>query len=333
MSGHGAGYQLRDLARQVWARPLLRNRLEGAGCHFRRGVFERSATLRILFCQFTVLLLGAGWFSTACCAQPEYQPRKHHRWARFDPDAWSHVQEEAETFDEEGKLVGSSTTETTTTLKAVDAGSVTLEADVTVEISGKRFNAQPKTVITGIFGGDNGQSAKIEDTGTGHVTISEQRIPCQIRRLTVNGGSDKRVTTIYFNDKIAPFELRRETISTDSQEKTLNYQTNATVTATNLPYQVLSEIQTVAFVTTVHTSPKGKNVTIEVHCPRVPGGVVAHWSTEFDDSGRVVHRSVLRLVDYGLTARKVEAPQASPVSFPRRPRRVNTTRSSGIKGR
>ncbi len=288
--------------------------------------------MRVLICQLMVLFLGAGWFSAVCCAQSKYEPRKHHRWARFDPNAWSEVKEEAETFDE-GGIVGSSTTETTTTLKAVDLRTVTLETDVTVEVSSKRFDTQPKTVVKGIFGGDNGQSVKIEDAGTGHVTISEQRIPCQIRRLTVNGGSDKRVTTIYFNDKIAPFELRRETVSTDSQEETLNYQTQATVIATGLPYQVLSEIQTVAFVKTVHTSPKGKNVTIEVHCPRVPGGVVAHWSTEFDDSGRVVHRSVLRLVDYGLTARKVESPQASPVSFSRRPRRVGTTKGGGFKRR
>lgn len=290
--------------------------------------------MRILFLQLMTCFVSAGLFCGVGQAQSKYEPRQHHRWARFNIGAWSRVQEEAETFDEQGKdVVSTSTTITTTTLKAVDAKSVTLETDVVVEIAGKVFNAQPQTVTKGIFGGDNGQTAKIENVGTGHVTISEERIPCQIRRVTVNGGSDKRVTTIYFSDKVAPYELRRETISTDAQEKTLNYQTTATVIATNLPYQLLANIGTVAFVKTVHTSPKGRTVTIEVHCPTVPGGVVAHSSTEFDDGGRVVHRSVLKLVDYGLTERVEEAPQTSAITYPRRPRRVGSTRSSGVKGR
>jgi hypothetical protein len=309
----------------------------GIGRIARGGKIKRSAPLRIVSRQIlvllAVLLLAAARAPLVCSGQSTYDPRQHHRWARFEPGAWSHVQEEAENFDEEGKHVGSSTTDTITKLEAVDGRTVTLQTNVTVEIASKRFNALPQKVVKGILGGENGQSAKIEDGGTGHVTISGQRIPCQIRRLTTNGGDDKRVTTIYFNDKIAPFELRRQTVSTDAEEKTLHHQTDATAIAVNLPYQVLSDIQTVAFVKTVHTSPKGRKVTIEVHCPRVPGGVVAHWSTEFDDSGRVVHRSVLRLVDYGLTEREEQPPEASAVSFPRRARRGGTSKGFGVKGR
>jgi hypothetical protein len=258
------------------------------------------------------LVAGIALVPSLCWAQTGYEPRKHDPWARFKPGAWQRVRAVAETFDEKGELLGRSTTETSTTLESVDARGVTLRTAVTVEIAGKRFDSPPRSVSKGFYGELNGETAKVADDGTGSVTIGEQRIPCQIRRVTIEDLSSsvpsKRVSTVYFTDHVVPYELRRETVCTDREEKKLNYRTDAAVTAISLPYKVLTEIQTVAFVRTVHTSPKGKTITVEVHCPRVPGGVVAHWSREMDEAGRIVRRSVLELVDYGIGENGTDSP-------------------------
>jgi hypothetical protein len=281
--------------------------------------------LRISSAHFIVCLIGLQVFPALCSGQAKFDPKKHDRWARFDVGAWSRLREVAESFDEEGKLVQISTTETTTRLAAADDQSVTLETNVTVEIAGRRFDAQPELVKKNFLGADEGKTVKVEEVGEGQVTIGEEQIPCRIRRLTVNGGSDTQVTTIYFNDEIAPYELRRETDSTDVATKAVKYQTNVTVIAMNLPFNVLTEIQTVAFIRTLHTAPNKKKMTVEVHCPRVPGGVVGHWSTETDDKGRVVYRSILELADYGYTSpvEETDTPTGR-VLLPRRSGRIGS---------
>jgi hypothetical protein len=278
-----------------------------------------------------VCLVGFGGWPAFCHGQAKFDPQKHHRWARYDVGAWSRVRELAETFDEQGKLVGISTTETTTTLKAVDDQSVTLETNVTVEIAGRRFDSQPELVRKDFHGADDGKTAQIEEVGGGDVTIGAQQIPCRIHRLTINGDSEKRVTTIYFNDEIEPYELRRETVSTNTEKKTTNYTTNVAAISLNLPYKVLTEIQTVAFVRTVYASPKKNKTTVEVFCPRVPGGVVAHWSTEFDDEGRVLLRSILELADYGYTAPDADEASSGGALFPRRGSRIGSRPGPGVK--
>jgi hypothetical protein len=272
-----------------------------------------------------LIALSCGWaYSPAVGrAQATLEAGKTHRWARFAPGAWSFTRETTETFGEQGEDGPISMTETTTTLKAKNGRSVTLELGVTVEIAGKRFDRPPRTVQQGFYGEVNGQRAKVEPLGSEQVTISGKRIACQMFRVTVygEGEPDKRVSTVYFQDRIAPYELRRETVSTDLEEKTLNHETNMEVVAVNLPYPALTEVQTVAFVKTVHKSSKGKIVTLEVHCPQVPGGLIAHWSKELDESGRLLSRSVLELLDYGLTQRDEGRPRNGRLLFPRRGRR------------
>lgn len=251
-----------------------------------------------------VFVTSVAMVPSLCLAQADYDPRVHDSWARFKPGAWQRVRAVAQTFDESGKPGPRSTTKTSTTLESVDARRVTLRTEASVEIAGKEFDSPPRIVKKGFYGEMNGETAKVTNEGTGSVTIGEQRVPCHIRQVTIEDHSEsipsKRVSTVYFSARVAPFELRRETVCTDREGKKLNYRTDAAVIAINLPFRVLTDIQTVSFVRTVHTSSKGKTITVEAHSPSVPGGVVAHWSREMDETGRVVRRSVLELVDYGI---------------------------------
>jgi len=244
-----------------------------------------------------------------CCAlsgsaaQDGFVPQKHHAWARFEKGAWKRVRVVAETLDETGELVGTSTTETTTTLQAVSDKGVELLIESSVEIGSKRYDVQPRTVRLGFLGQVNGQTATVTDMGAGSVTISGKKIPCQTRRITIQGDSSKRISIVHFNDRVAPYELARETKSVDLEEETPKYQTEVRVLAVNMPHKVLADIMTAAFVKTIHTTPKGKTIALETHCPKIPGAVVAHSSKELDLAGRIISRSTLELVDYGLAPR------------------------------
>ena len=82
--------------------------------------------------------------------------------------------------------------------------------------------------------------------------------------------------------------------------KETNYTSRVDVLALSMPYKVLSENKTTSLIKTVHNRSDGMTVTVEVHTPEVPGGVVAHTSKQLDLDGNLIRRSTLELVDYSV---------------------------------
>jgi hypothetical protein len=70
--------------------------------------------------------------------------------------------------------------------------------------------------------------------------------------------------------------------------------------AIDMPSKVLTEIKSTSHVRVMHQQGKASTLTLEVHAADVPGGVVSHTSKETDETGRVVRRSTLELLDYGI---------------------------------
>ncbi len=225
-------------------------------------------------------------------------PREHHPWGRFGLGSWKQVRVLTETLDSSGNVVNTTTTETKTTLIDVDDQSYTLELEVTVEVAGKRFSAQPQIVRQGFNGQSDGYAVTYKSIGPGIVTIDGQRIPSEVRQITINGGDSKRVSTVYYSDQVDPYVLKRDTTSTDAAGQVTQFQTQVDVMAVNMPYKVLTEIKTASHVKTIHKREKGSTITLEVHCADVPGGVVSHSSKELDETGHLIRRSTLELIDY-----------------------------------
>jgi hypothetical protein len=225
-------------------------------------------------------------------------PREHHPWGRFGLGSWKQVRVLTETLDKNGTVVNSTTTETKTTLMDVDNESYTLEIEVTVEVAGKRFNAQPQIVRQGFNGQTEGQVVNFKTVGPGVITIDGQKIPSEVRQITINGGDTKRVSTVHYSDQVDPYVLKRDTTSTDAAGDVTQFQTQVEVIAVNMPYKVLTELKTTSHVKTVHKRDKGSTITLEVQCAAVPGGVVLHSSKELDETGQLVRRSTLELIDY-----------------------------------
>jgi hypothetical protein len=253
--------------------------------------FVRSS--RLLGC-----LLWAA-FSGLAMAQDAGISPQHHPWARFQPGAWKLVRVVTETLDEKGAVASTSTTDTRTILVSVDKDGVTLEVQSTIEVAGKRFEAEPQVLRQGLYGESCTQELRIKPATNGQVVIDGQKISCRVQQLECAGAANSTITNVYYSDTVAPYMLRREATTTDPQGKSLLSETTVEIAALDMPGRVLGEIKSTALVKTIDKHPKGAVTTWAVTSPEVPGGVISHMSKETDASGRLVRRSTLELVSCG----------------------------------
>jgi hypothetical protein len=230
-----------------------------------------------------------------------------HPWGRFEPGAWKLVRVVTETLDEHGQAVSMNTADTKTTLLDVDDGGVTLEIETCMEVAGKRFQAEPQTVKQGFHGELAGPNVTLQQSSDGEVAIEDRRHACQVQPLEIVGPSEKTNVRLYYSPTLWPYVLKRESTTRDPDGKNVMSQTNVEVTALEMPVPVQEGIQSGAYVRTVYRNAKGTVTTLAVVLPDVPGGVVTHSQKEVDASGRVVRRSTLKLLDYGLQPEKDRA--------------------------
>lgn len=250
-------------------------------------------------CSITAAVL-LGVLPALSLAEQSQIPASCHYWGRFQPGAWKWVRVLTETFDEQGHVAGSSTTETRTSLREADGDEVILDVEVAVEIAGKRLDAPPQTVRQGFHGEPSGQQAEIKDLGAGEVLVEGRKIPCRIEQVEITGPNRKTITKTWWSATVAPFIFRRESSTTDPQGNDLLSQSTTELVALDMPCKALAEMKSTSHVKTVVTHPKGTTTTLAVISLEVPGGVVCHTSKELDEKGRLVRRSTLELVDYGL---------------------------------
>ena len=226
--------------------------------------------------------------------------RQRHPWARFEPGAWKLVRVVTETFDEQGALANTSTTETRTTLKQVDADGVTLLIEVVVEIGGRRLDAEPQEVRQGFHGELAGQQVKVTDGGPATVTIDGRPYPCQIEQTQCISANSLIVTKTYYSATVAPYALKLESTTTDLQTGAKLSETDWQVTSLGTSCRVLKQPRNAAQVTSVHRHTRGTTTTVTATSIDVPGGIICHSAKEVDANGRLVRRSTLELVAYGL---------------------------------
>jgi hypothetical protein len=256
--------------------------------------------VRLLVSMSAVLCLWVGARPGVCPGQgPPTATRRLHPWGCFAPGAWKLVRVVTETLDQTGTVQNTTTTETMTTLESLDKDGVALLIQGIVQMAGKRLEAEPRCVEQGFFGQRTGAGVTIKDLGTADLTIEGRKIACRVDQVEEKTATARTVTKVYFSDTVAPYVLRRESVTTDPEGKKKLNETTITVVALDLPWRVLSEIKSTALVHAVSRQPKGMTETWAITSPDVPGGVVQHASKELADNGRLVRRSTLELVDYG----------------------------------
>jgi len=234
-------------------------------------------------------------------------PPDHHPWGHFPAGSWKLVRTTAESLDEKARVTSVTITDTRTTLVAADDTTYTLHTNATVDVASRRISASPQTAKYGYYGETPGQLLTAKQTGEATLTIDGRPIPCQVRQIVLAGESGKLISTIHYSSQISPFVLRRETSLEGPPDEKRNTSL-VEVVALDLPQRVRGELKHACYVKTTQKLPHGSKITLEVHCDDVPGGVVAHWASESDASGRVVRRSTLELLEYSVAAPAGTAP-------------------------
>lgn len=222
-----------------------------------------------------------------------------HPWARFGLGSWKQVRVFNETLNAAGQVESTSVTDTKTSLTEVGKDTYTLKTEFTVEVAGKRFTAEPRLVRQGFNGETLGQTVEVKRMGPGETSIDGQKYPVEVRKVVINGDEFKRVSTLHYSPLIAPHVLWRETKAISADSVKPSFESWVSVIAVDMPYRVLSETKLVSLVKTTQTQANGtQSIVLEVHCNDVPGGVVAHSAKELNETGQVVSRSTLELIEY-----------------------------------
>ena len=239
-----------------------------------------------------------------------------HAWAQFGIGSWKRVRVYTETLGESGQVESVSITETKATLDKADETGYALKVEVTVEVAGKRFQAEPKYVAYGYHGELQGQAVEVKQLGSGQVEICGHKYATGSHRIVIDGDTTQSISTLEYSDTVAPYFLRRTTESIDKETKARNYHSLVEVIAVDMPEKVLTEIRSAAHVKTIETFGNGTSkITLEVHCESVPGGVVSHTSKQLTADGKTAQRSTLDLIDYAVL---VKAPEDNAPTMGRR---------------
>ena len=209
-----------------------------------------------------------------------------------------------ESFNEQGALAATNTSDYRTTLMDTDDDGVTLEMRVCVEVAGKRFDGDPQTIKQNYYGEQQSPGLKVKELDAGQVTIEDRKIPCQVRQIESSNANGKTSTTIYYSAATPPYVLKRDSVTTDPEGKNITSETDVSVQTLEMPCKILGTMRSAAYVKTLQKTPKGTIYTLAVICPEIPGGIVSNSSKELDSSGRLVRRSTLELVDYNTEPEK-----------------------------
>jgi hypothetical protein len=224
-----------------------------------------------------------------------------HPWARFGKGAWRHVRIVTENYDAEGKLTDGSLTDNKTTVTDVTPERVTLQVEVTVEVSGQKFPSQPQIIAQGYAGETLGKIAPAKTLEPQTLTIDGREIRCEARQLDISGGVTNERTQIVFAAGHHPAILRRQsTLRETGDGKELQEITSQVMSLNMIRHLVGQEKpQSVYLVRTSQKNDRGTTITWSWHAPDVPGEVVDECSHKTDAEGRVVRRTTMELVGYG----------------------------------
>jgi hypothetical protein len=249
-------------------------------------------------------------------AQPVAFPPEHHPWGSFPVGSWKLVRTTSETLDTSGRVTNITITDTRTSLTAADANSYTLRSEISVDVAGRRIATTPKVAKYGYYGEPAGQGLSVKRLADAALAIDGRQIPCEVRQVAFESDGGKLASTLHYSADLAPFVLRRETKLEGGEDR---HSSLVEVVALDLPQRIRGELKQCSYVKTTQKLAQGQKVTLEVHCDDVPGAVAAHWASETDAAGRVVRRSTLELVGYGLPV----ATSEPAIFIPRRPHRAN----------
>jgi hypothetical protein len=223
-----------------------------------------------------------------------------HPWARFPAGSWRKVQIVTENYDDQGKQVETSTTDNVTTIEEARPDRVSLRVEVTVEVGGRRFPAQPQVLRQGCLGEAIGQTVSLIPMRTETIRVGNRDLSCYTEHLEILGGQSKEVGLISYCASPVPRIVRRHTTTTDvASGSTLNESTSELKTWDEV-YPVLGQHKRAFRVSLKQKSDRGTTSTESIHVPDIPGEIVHENSEKTNSHGQLERRSKLELMAYSV---------------------------------
>ena len=276
----------------------------------------------LLLQQTCLLLLLIPLCQPTALGQTRDIPNEHHCWGRFTPGAWCLARIVTQSFDKDGKLLGTTTTVERVTLVSVRRGYATLRIESVLEVGGKTFAAPVRTVSQGYHGEEIGNRTNLEELGAGNAHVEGNPIACQVKQYQIQNDDHRKQVRVYYSNQVAPYILRRETITTLGNDPEPTYQNALQVVALDRPHEVLDQIKSTSHLETVKKNGKSITTTAAIHARDIPGEVVSYQSNEKDKEGHLIRQSHMELIDYGYSEPEDELQETH-----RRSRRKDKRRS------
>lgn len=265
-------------------------------------------------------------------------PLPQHAWARFQPGAWRETQTVTETLDEQGNVTAQNLTLHKETLEAVAEGKVVLKVQATVELGGKRIVGETKTRVLHLETDGAGPLLETRRIENRPLTLTGQTIDCEVWELFYQEGAGNLRDVIHYRADKFPHVLRRETFvdlgkpAMEVNAKPADATSNEAeqpkpsakqpspavaeqlieVLAQQVPCEYGERILSCAVVRNYRHRNKGDSVRLLFKSFEIPGGELAAQMTDFDAQGKVVRRSVTRLLDYAGESVQIAIKPAEP---------------------
>ncbi len=257
---------------------------------------------RIALIVWPLLVVLFAGVSGAIADELDQLLQQAHPWARFGKGAWRHVRIVTQNYDTDGKPTDGSLTDNKTTVLEVTPERVTLQVEVTVEVAGQKFPSQPQTIVQGYAGETLGKIAPAKTLEPQTMSVDGREIRCEGRQLVITGGVTVEEAEITFAAGHQPAILRRRSMLREASDRKELQQITSQVMALDM-IRHLPRRPTPKGAYLVRADQKndrGTTITWSWHAPEIPGEVIDECSHKTDAEGRVVRRTTLELVDYGL---------------------------------
>ena len=276
-----------------------------------------SGSLLALFLM-AVAVVAAPLSAKAVAQEDAAFPRRHHAWARFKPGAWKTVRAVTESFDKDGKLISTNIALTKTSLVSVDGAQLTLRLEGTVNLGGEDIRSDPTESKLRLCGAAADQKVTLKVGGKAKVTIDGETYECTVIEVEAINVEKKTVTTtkIYFSDSVSTHVLRREIVTVDATTKEVKSRTTISAYALDMPKRIFMKIRPTSIFKAVYVNGDTRKITWAVASADVPGEIISKSTKVLDKSGRLLSRTTVELVEYGLEPEPPLRPQGpSSMSF------------------
>ena len=156
-------------------------------------------------------------------AQDDFSYDEDAKWVDFGVGSWKLVRVYKDTLNGRGVVESTSTEETKSTLFDVNDDGYTVMVEVTVEVAGKRFAADPKYLKKHWNGKNVNKLVVVKEVEEENVEITGRRYPTRVRNILIHGKESKRKSKVYYSSDVAPYVLRMETTATFAANEKKNF--------------------------------------------------------------------------------------------------------------